>query len=80
LDSGECSSAADLARKLGVSRARVSQVLNLLRLSPEVLDRIAALGDPVPGRGVTERKLRPIVELLPLEQKRWVKIGMQSSP
>ncbi len=52
---------ADLARKLGVSRARGTQVLRLLNLAPEVLRVIAALGDPLPI--VTERRLRPIVHL-----------------
>lgn len=69
-----------MARELRVTRARVSQVLRFLRLSPEVLEGIAVLGDPLLRPIVTERKLRPIVELLPLEQERWVKIGMQSSP
>ena len=69
-----------MARELRVTRARVSQVLRFLRLSPEVLEGIAVLGDPLLRPIVTEHKLRPIVELLPLEQKRWVKIGMQSSP
>ena len=46
LAEGECASRADLARKLGVSRARVTQVLKLLGLAPEVLGTIAARGDP----------------------------------
>lgn len=44
LGAGECASRADLARKLGVSRARVTQVLGLLELKPEVVE---ALGDPL---------------------------------
>jgi hypothetical protein len=56
-------SAAELARALGVSRARVSQVLRLLTLSPPVKDALHALGDPWPGRVVTERALRRLLDL-----------------
>jgi len=70
LENGDCSSKADIARMLGISRARVSQVLRLLRVSPEILDKIAAIGDPMPRPIVTECRLRPIVELPPVEQKR----------
>lgn len=80
LHSGECSPATDLARKLGMSRARVTQVLGLLRLSPEILDKIAAHGDPMPGPIVTERKLRPIVELSPAEQERWMETTSPNRP
>jgi hypothetical protein len=59
----------DLARKLGVSRARVSQVLRLLQLSPEVLETIVACGDPLYARIVTERRLRSIIGL-PAEVQR----------
>jgi len=51
-------SRADLARKLGASRARITQVLNLLYLAPEVVETIAALGDPLPRPFITERSLR----------------------
>lgn len=47
LDDGECPSRAALARQLGVTRARVTQVLGLLDLAPEVVHAIAALGDPL---------------------------------
>ncbi|MGQ9628669.1 MAG: hypothetical protein ACUVV0_17415 [Anaerolineae bacterium] len=70
---GDGSCPADLARKLGVSRARVTQMLRLLNLAPEVLKAIAALGDPLPSPIVTERRLRPIVNLPAEEQKRKAK-------
>jgi len=68
---GDCRSLADLARKLGVSRARVTQVLRLLRLTPEVLQKIVALGDPLPSPVVTERVLRSIVNLPREQQTQW---------
>jgi hypothetical protein len=79
LENGDCSSPADLARKLGVSRARVTQVLRLLRLAPEVLKRIAALGDLLPSPIVTERRLRPIVNLPAAEQRQRVEAILASS-
>ena len=47
----------------------VTQMLRLLNLAPEVLKVIAALGDPLPSPIVTERRLRPIVNLPAEEQK-----------
>ena len=70
LTTGAYPSQAQLAQRLGLSRARVSQVLSLLRLSPEVLKAVAGLGDPLPGPIVTERALRPLVKLPSEEQKR----------
>jgi hypothetical protein len=68
LRSGTYSSAADLARKLRISRARVTQVLSLLRLPPDVLNAMAALGDPLPFPILTERRLRAIMNLSMEEQ------------
>jgi len=70
LDSGECTSQTALARKLGVSRVRVTQVLNLLRLSAQVIDQIASLGDPLSSQIVTERTLRPMIPIPEAEQER----------
>src|SRR5262249_37035126 len=47
LENGDYSSPAALARKLGFSRARVTQVLRLLSLTPEVQQQLMALGDPL---------------------------------
>ncbi len=53
---------------LGVTRARVTQVLALLELAPEVLDAIVALGDPLPRPIISERMLRSPLKL-PAEQQ-----------
>jgi hypothetical protein len=50
-------------------RARVTQVLGLLEFQPEVVQALAALGDPLPKPMVTERKLRAILKLSSREQK-----------
>jgi len=68
LDDGVYYSPAALARRLKVSRARVTQILNLLKLSSEVIEMISSLGDPIQGPVVTERKLRPLLGL-PIEQQ-----------
>jgi ParB-like chromosome segregation protein Spo0J len=69
LDNGDHSSPADLARKLAVSRARVTQVLSLLKLPPDVLNAVAALGDPLPSPILTERRLRSMMNLSGEEQE-----------
>jgi hypothetical protein len=69
ISSGEYSSSASLAYHLGVSRARVTQVMNLLKLSPKALDVISGLGDPIGAHMITERSLRPLLALSDEQQK-----------
>lgn len=59
LDTGEVHNQADIARREGITRARVSQVMGLLRLAPEHRARILAM--PITARrpAITERILRP---------------------
>lgn len=54
---------SDLARMLGVSHARVTQVLSLRELAPEVLEAIVALGDPLPRSVISARMLRSLLDL-----------------
>lgn len=68
VDRGYYSSQADLARRKNISRARVTQILNLLRLSPRVIGIVRDLGDPLPSRTITERQLRRIINLPSEEQ------------
>jgi hypothetical protein len=51
-------SQAELARRLGVSRARVCQWISVLELPDEMLAEMEALGDYWDRRVVTERELR----------------------
>lgn len=69
LSTGVCVSRADLARQLGVTRARVTQVLSLLALTPEVIDGLTTLGDPLPGPTVSEHRLRALLKRPATEQK-----------
>ena len=62
MEMGELSR-ADLARKLGLSRARVTQMLNLLKLPEELIAEIEEMGDYWSRQLVTERQLRRSSEL-----------------
>ena len=46
-----------LAKKLGVSRVRITQLLGLLRLPPAIRQKILRT------RGITEHSLRPLVQI-----------------
>ncbi|MBN2585914.1 MAG: helix-turn-helix domain-containing protein [Candidatus Fermentibacteraceae bacterium] len=50
----------ELARKYGISRARVNQWLSLLGLSDREKGRLQAMGDNWDRRVITERGLRSI--------------------
>jgi hypothetical protein len=54
---------ADLAREMHVSRARVTQILNLLRLDPEVQKHLLDLQDQRAVRFFSERRLRLLIRI-----------------
>ena len=60
LESGDATNQTAIARKEGVTRARVTQIMGLLRLAPEIQGKILALPDDFHSSSVTERILRPI--------------------
>ena len=68
LDAGLARSQSELARKEGVTRARMSQVLALLGLAPRVLAAIDALAGDEGELHLTERALRGVVKLPVSEQ------------
>jgi hypothetical protein len=63
LDAGEVRNQAEIARREGLTRARVTQVLGLLRLAPEIQEHILALPETVGRPAISERALRPIAGL-----------------
>ena len=63
IDVGEAKNAAALARRYGVTRARISQLMSLLRLAPEILEYIDALDGTEGGYYLTARRLRHIAAL-----------------
>ena len=59
---GEIADYADAARRLGLTRARVTQITNLLLLAPEIQEAILDLPNITDGRDpVSERQLRRVV-------------------
>jgi hypothetical protein len=60
LDIGEVRNRADIARREGITRPRVTQVMGMLRLAPEIQEKIQSLAATVTRSPVTERVLRPI--------------------
>jgi hypothetical protein len=60
LESGQIATQADIACQEGITRARVTQILGLLRLAPEIQEKILSSPGTLHHRLVTERLLRPI--------------------
>lgn len=55
---------ADLARLAGVTRARVTQIMNLLNLAPQIQERLLFLPGTQSGRdSVSEREVRVITSI-----------------
>jgi DNA repair protein RadC len=69
INTGEVNNQADLAKIKGISRARITQILNLLKLDKSIIDKLEKLGDPIKSEIITERMLRPYVNKSPQEQK-----------
>ena len=60
----------DLAAELHLSRARITQLLRLLRLAPTAIEAIEQLGDRWPRRVIGEHALRGLVDLAESSQLR----------
>jgi hypothetical protein len=60
IDAGEVRTQADIARREGITRARVTQVMGLLRLGPEIQNKILSLPDTTHRPPISERMLRPL--------------------
>jgi hypothetical protein len=63
LESGEARNQAEIARGERITRARVTQVLGMLRLAPEIQERILSMPDMARQPVITERALRSITQL-----------------
>jgi len=63
LDSGQVANQAEIARREGVSRARVTQIMCLLRLAPEVQHRVLEMPAVLGRKGISEHSLRPIARI-----------------
>jgi transcriptional regulator with XRE-family HTH domain len=58
----EVKSQAEIARKTGVNKARITQIMNLLKLAPEIQDYLKNLTDWSQIQYFTEKRLRPITK------------------
>ena len=63
LDAGQVTNQAAIARREGISRARVTQILSLLRLPEKTRRRILAMPDGAKPPGTSEHALRRIVRV-----------------
>ena len=72
LDAGEVDTQAEIARREGITRARVTQIMALLRLVPEIRERVLSTANSVGRSSISERALRPIAQLEdPVAQRLW---------
>lgn len=62
ISSGAVASEAALARQLGISRARVNQIMLLLKLDKSIIEIIESFGDPMDKPFVSERMLRKLLK------------------
>ncbi len=70
LKSGRVRNQAEIAKREGITRARVTQVIGLLRLAPEIQQHILSMPDVARRPAITERALRSITQLdSPADQK-----------
>jgi hypothetical protein len=58
LDDGVVRSLGEIAKKEGLTRARVTQIMNLLKLPAKMKEYLLGLDDPKEIRKYSERKLR----------------------
>jgi hypothetical protein len=58
LDEGRVKSLSEIAQKEGMTRARVTQIMNLLKLPAEWQEFLAELDDPKEIRKYSERRVR----------------------
>ncbi len=63
LSMGVAKNKAEIARIEGVSRARVTQILNLINLVPEIRNYLKFTTDQNDLKTLTERRLRKIAKI-----------------
>ena len=71
LTDGKVADQSELARLAYVTQPRMTQIMNLLHLAPDIQEEILHLPPVVEGRDpVTERDLRPIARLMDWKKQR----------
>jgi len=61
IDSGQVKNQAELARLKGISRARFTQILNLVNLDKKTINHLLLMGNFIDNKKYSERRLRKIV-------------------
>lgn len=76
IDAGEYKDRAEIARQLALTRARVTQILDLLLLAPDIQEELIFLERVDGQEPLTERALRPVVSTPSWEEQRrqWSKL------
>ena len=81
LRDGNVANQSELAHLAHVTQPRMTQIMNLLHLAPDIQDEILHLPPVVEGRDpVTERDLRPIAQLMDWEKQRATWGTLRNSP
>ena len=60
LESGKIANQAEIAIREGITRARVTQIMGMLHLAPDIREKILSMSKAVRRPQITERVLRPI--------------------
>ena len=63
LESGEAESQGDIAKREGISRPRVNQIMRLARLAPKIQEQLLRLTDQRTIRFFNENRLRPLTQI-----------------
>lgn len=72
---------AELARLGHVTRARMTQIMNLLNLAPDIQEELLFLGPVIQGRDLAwERRIRPIASLPDWQLQRQMWDEMNHAP
>lgn len=82
VDKGEAADYADLARLAHVTRARITQIMNLLHLAPDIQEDLLHLPPGTGGRdALRERMMRPIAAVPDWRKQRemWREVREQSA-
>jgi len=80
---GEVADYADLSRLAHVTRARITQIMNLLNLAPDIQEAILFLPRTTRGRDpIRERHLRPIAAVIDWRKQRrmWKRLWRNGNP
>ena len=81
IDCGEYRDRADLARQLGFTRARISQLLNLILLAPKIQERILFMEAVNGVEPVRERNIRSILHSSSwsMQRREWTRLELRNN-